>query len=265
MFKICYIFFISLIAVFNLNGQIDKSNLFKRMEATVNSIKTLQFTIENTERIDGKLLSGKQFVKITKTPFSCYAKIIKGTNPEIYYKTGENNGDMIYCPNGFPYVNINIDPHGSIARRNNHQTIFELGFDYFANILQDLWKTQPGSFELFDENNSFYTLKYLNPAYKIETITVAKTIGMSTLANNLKVDDYKLKELNPQLTYGNIEAGKIIKAPNTYGKRIDIYISKENFLPLHIRVFDEKGLYEEYRYTNLIINPLFKGNELKRG
>ena len=46
-----------------------------------------------------------------------------------------------------------------------------------------------------------------------------------------------------------------------YAKKMILYIDKGYMLPLVIKVYDGKGLYEQYAYTKFILNPDFEDDE----
>ena len=43
--------------------------------------------------------------------------------------------------------------------------------------------------------------------------------------------------------------------PSDYGKLITLYINKTTMLPLLLRVDDEKGLFEQYVFKHIKIDP----------
>lgn len=76
-----------------------------------------------------------------------------------------------------------------------------------------------------------------------------------------RLDEYSLLELNDIKSYDGVKAGQTIKVPNSLCKKIEMYIDKENYLPLYQKLYDDKGLMATYEYTNLKINPTFKPEE----
>ena len=51
---------------------------------------------------------------------------------------------------------------------------------------------------------------------------------------------------------------------HAYAKYVLLYIDKDNFLPIGVRVFDDKGLFEQYDYYNLQVNPKFDDAEFTK-
>ena len=65
-------------------------------------------------------------------------------------------------------------------------------------------------------------------------------------------------EINPQLrSFDDIEPGMKIKVPTDYAREIIVYIDKTRFVPIGLKVYDDKGLFEEYTYQNIVLNPVF--------
>jgi len=58
--------------------------------------------------------------------------------------------------------------------------------------------------------------------------------------NSKTVDDYE-----------DVEENQEILILNLYCKKITFYVDKENFLPIRQLIYDDKGLFEEYRYFNI--------------
>ena len=94
------------------------------------------------------LFEKTSFVKCAKNPFRIYIKQDFPQNGlEVLYTKGTNGGKAIINPNGFPWVNVKLHPYGDIMRNKQHHTIFQAGFEYFTNILEDLKKKYPDEFD----------------------------------------------------------------------------------------------------------------------
>ena len=64
------------------------------------------------------------------------------------------------------------------------------------------------------------------------------------------------------LGYGaKVNKGTVIKIPNAFAKKVEIYIDKENNLPIYQIVHDEKGVFEKFEFKNLKINPSLSSGE----
>lgn len=243
---------------------IDSLNIvITKMFNAVDNLKSLKFILKNTERIEGKLLSGEQLVKLQKKPLKCYILMLKPTpGAEVLYADGQNNNLALYNPNAFPYFKLNLDTYGSLMRKNNHHTIHEMGFDYIMSILQSILAKDKNLFKYEGIKNISGKLYYkviINiPYYSIENYCFDKNENILSIAKKNKISEYKILELNvdiDEFLYG-IE-GKNILIPNFYAKRLELYIDKNNYMPVIQNIYDEKGLFEKYEYQKLEVNPVF--------
>jgi outer membrane lipoprotein-sorting protein len=60
---------------------------------------------------------------------------------------------------------------------------------------------------------------------------------------------------------GVIKPGTKITIPNDYAAKMEMYIHKDLYYPVYLKIYDHKGLFEEYTFTNVELNPLFKDIE----
>lgn len=113
--------------------------IISRMQQTINTIKTLKYTLKNTERVNGKLLSGSQKITFNASPRKCYVYMLSPREgAELIFAEGKNGNQTTYNPNGFPYFKIDLDPLGFLMRRNNHHTIYEIGFTPLSTIIDKI-------------------------------------------------------------------------------------------------------------------------------
>jgi hypothetical protein len=229
--------------------------------ASAEKIQSQKFHLKCNERIKGKLIATESFVKLNASPRKVYIWL-KG--PEVLWVEGQNNGNALVNPDGFPFMNLNLDPMGNIMRENQHHTIHEVGFNYFAGIIKNSIELSGNKFDSYFkcsgiikwENSDCWLITAEYPFFKYEDYTVQKGETLVTIADKLKVSDYMLLEINSGKAnhYNDIKAGQKIKIPNVYGSKLIIYIDKELLAPRVIKVYDEKGLFESYEYHDLKIN-----------
>lgn len=79
-----------------------------------------------------------------------------------------------------------------------------------------------------------------------------------SIAQKKGIGEYMILELNDELDGFNddLEEEQKILIPNSYAKNMELYIDKKTFLPVFQKIADDKGLYEQYEYTNVILNPI---------
>ena len=77
--------------------------IVRSMIASIGKIQSLTYTLRNTERFDGELISGMFSVKYTIDPKRCHFHMIRpDKGPELYYSEGRNDNLAVYDPKGFP-------------------------------------------------------------------------------------------------------------------------------------------------------------------
>ncbi len=237
----------------------------------VEDIKTLKFHLKCLERIKGKLLPTESQVKLNRSPRKIYI-YLKG--PEVLWLEGKNNGNTLINPHGFPYMNLNLDPMGSLMREKQHHTIHQMGFSYFADIIENYIAMLGTDFEKYFKCTGtinwngkecyFITAEY--PDFKYEDHTVKKGETLTSIAKKYKVSDFMILELNAGKVnnYKDVKENQVIKVPNVYGSKMTLYIDKDIFLPLVIKVYDDKGLFESYEYHDLELNPKIPDEEFSK-
>lgn len=269
MRKIIFFLLIIISGCSGIYAQTVPSNteIFEKMMASINNVHSLKFRLIKNERmIGGKMAPQDQQVKLLCTPFKCYIKVAKpDVGAEALFVKGTNNNQSLVNPNGFPYMNLNLDPYGEILRKNQHHTVFELGFTYTGELLKDAYDRYKYKINEFMknegtitwDNHECYKIVFDNKDYALYDYTVLPGEDLIKIAQKKKVSDYQLLELNPSVkTYSSVRPGQVIKVPVTYGKKIIVYIDKQNFLPIYEEVYDNKGLFSLYEYHNLVVNPV---------
>jgi hypothetical protein len=109
-------------------------DIFKKMFAAAKNVKTIRATINTTERIDDHVNRTRFAIKLNTSPYKAYSKDLdKGI--EILYLDGQNGNEATINPNGFPYINIHLDPLGKTMRKDQHQTIKSLGVSFISDVL----------------------------------------------------------------------------------------------------------------------------------
>jgi hypothetical protein len=237
--------------------------------ASVGKIKTLKFHLKVNERFNGKIIFTQSWVKLNISPRKIYMNL---NGPEVLWIEGKNNGNVLVNPDGFPYINLNLDPMGSLMRENQHHTIHEVGFDYFADIIKYIISFSGEKFDdyfycggsiVWNLRQCYYiTAEY--PDFGYNDYIVEKRETYVSIARKFKVSEYMLLEINGAKNYYDLKPGQKIKIPNMYGSKMILYIDNELLVPLVIKVFDEKGLFESYEYHDLEVNPKIADEEFTK-
>jgi outer membrane lipoprotein-sorting protein len=244
--------------------------LIDKIFNAVDNVKTMRYKLQCNERIKGRMQYFESKVKLQVSPRKLYLSL-KG--PEVLWIQGTNNGDALVNPSSFPYMNLNLDPYGSLMRKDQHHTIHEMGFQYLADILKDGMKKAGDKldkyFTLVGEDNFYgrpcYKLSITFPEFAWNSYTVKKGENLITIARKLKVSEYMVLMNNPKISwYNDVKEGQIIKVPNAYGKQTLLLIDKETYLPVSNTVFDDQGLYEKYEYIDLQVNCVILPEEFTK-
>ncbi|MFW5656926.1 MAG: DUF1571 domain-containing protein [Bacteroidota bacterium] len=245
----------------------DPLKLIEKMFATEARISSLQLTMMMNERIDGEYKKKKSFFKIDYNPMKIYMKQeYPNKGLEVLYIEGQNNNRAYISPKTFPWVTLSLNPLGKTMREDHHHPIFNSGYDYFINISKKLLEkhkhqinevlSYKGIHKL--EGINCHKIQYNSPDYKYFNYVVKKGETVNSIAHKFQVNEYMLIERNKgKIDYESVNAGSTISIPNEYAKKIIIYISAKNNLPYSIQAFDEQGLFQEYFYTDVVLNPNF--------
>jgi outer membrane lipoprotein-sorting protein len=82
--------------------------------------------------------------------------------------------------------------------------------------------------------------------------------NLVTIAYKLFVSDYMIMSVNSDIDgYYDVKPGQKIKVPNAYARKTFLFIDKETYLPVVQIMYDEKGLFSKYEFTDVKVNPKF--------
>lgn len=243
-----------------------KDEIYKMLNACDN-VKSASFNLLSTERLkDGTLNESEIIAKLQRNPKKIYVYCIH-PNPgaECLWRLGEINNLLLINPNGFPFFNLKLNSHHPLLRQAQHHTIEELGFDYIAEIFRHYIAQQGESiFNSFTlkgtaeyDGHQCKVLQYENPEFGFQDYTVKEKENLTHIAHANFVSDYMLLTVNKLKSYDGVKPGQVIKLPDTYGKKIVLYLDERTSLPLVQMIYDEKGLYEKYEVKSFVLNPKF--------
>jgi outer membrane lipoprotein-sorting protein len=245
----------------------DPLTISQKMFETVKSFKTLQYSFELKERYYGKIIHEKSNFKIQINPLKIYLyQSFPNNGVECIFVSGKNENKLKVNPNSFPYVNLNLAPEGSLVLEKHHHTIFDGGFVYTTSIIEYLLnKYKSQSTKLITNNgivnvngSDCYYLTFVNPGYRLTTYMVKENETPLSIAKKLQINYYSILDNNPSVKgIGKIKPGTVIIVPNDYASKMELYIHKEKYYPVQLKIYDHKGLYEDYSFLNVIINPKF--------
>ena len=264
-------FFIIQLFSFSQKAEITCNEIVTKSLKSIKEIKGLKYHLNITER--GK--KGYNFyesnVKFNRNPRQIYL-YIKGI--ELLWLQGKNSGKALVKPNSFPFFNLNLDPMGNLMRQDQHHTLNEMGYDYFAAIIE-YNKFKIGDkfdeyFKLVGEekinNRNCYKIIIDNKDFGYVDYKVGEHESITTIARKFFIAEYMILEKNPKFNdyFDLLKKGQIIKIPTWYCKSVVMFVDKQYFLPISLKIIDDKGLFEEYNYHSLIVNPTFVEGEFTK-
>jgi hypothetical protein len=255
--------------IYNISVSQTKSciHLLSQMNDSIKKINTLKMHIYAIERIEKSYLSANSQIKINSSPRKLYF-INPKKKLEILHIPSEGD-KAIVKPHIFPYVTMQLDPHGNLMRKNQHYTINELGFEFISkSIAFTISKDKEGSKhfkyhgKIKKNGINCYFIEYENPHYSYVDYTIGKKETVTSLSYKLCVNDYLVRYKNDLINdFGFLKEGKVIKVPTLYCKKAVVYLAENTMLPISLSLFDDVGLFESYEFTNIEINPHIKDEE----
>ncbi len=247
---------------FNAQTAVQYINAFIQKSHQINHSS---FTLEYKERMNNKLKHSKVYIKLQKKPFKTYVKQdFPKKGLEILYVTEANNNKAWVNPGSFPWVTLSLSPFSSLMRAEGHFTIFESGFDYFAQIARSFLQHQDQLNFKIVKTVMIQGQKHLEIAidvkdYQIQKHTIQHLTTLRKLSNKHKVAEYRIIELNPEFSSfsTSFKVGDQVRIPNFYAQKMSITLNVKTKLPSKVRVFDNQGLFQEYTFSNLNLAPNF--------
>lgn len=271
-------FFLLILCVLNAAVFLSQTNekqtckevLLRSLKA-INEVKGLKYHLKIIERGRKGFNNYESSVKYWRNPKQVYL-YIKGI--EVLYTPGLGDKKALVKPNSFPYFNLNLDPMGDLMRADQHHTINEMGYDYFAGVIQHAIDKIGDHFdEVFSlvgeekiNNRVCYKVVIDNRDFKYIDYTVQDNESITSIARKYFVPEYLIVEKNPKFKdyFDILKKGEVIKIPNWYCKRTVMYIDKFYHLPVSVTVLDDVGLFEEYNYLYIQVNPNFEPGEFTK-
>ncbi len=278
--KVLIASFITLVLLVNMGATIitpasQTRQIVDNMLATIAKHQGVTFVMDATERIVGKPTQNNQiemFARVNVNPLKIYGKVLKDPSKgtELLFITGQHENKIRVKSGWLPA--FTLAPTSGLLTKNQHHTLLTSGFTIVHRIVSDGVKRADGRGK-FDEvfkyagdvvyqNRNCYKLTIDDPTYTYTTVVGLKGETVLALAKRLLVSEYHIMELNPS-SRGLDEdvSGKTIKVSSSYARKSVLYIDKETNFPIYQEMSDEKGVYEKYEYSNLVINPTFKADD----
>jgi len=264
-------FFLSLIFILkDLHAQSSITYLEDMVES-ISSINTIEYELHAKELINGKIFYTHSIVKLQEDPFCVYSYIIEpDKGVEILFVS--KNKLALVNPNGFPFINLNLDPYGRLIRRNQHNTLFDTGFGNVKDIVLSVLELLRESPERYIinlgvkqiNNIECQVLKVVNPNFSFTEYIVQESEDIEFIAKKFNLSSYLILQENNLSFYNDIVLGDKILIPNSYGEQFEIWINLQTSLPIVQKVFVNNKLFEYYEFEKIVINPEFSYDEFDK-
>jgi Protein of unknown function (DUF1571)/LysM domain len=247
-----------------------KDVVFKMLKS-IDDLDRAKWSLKIIERGKNGFNHYESSVKLNRSPRKIYI-YIKGI--EVLWVNGWNNNKAYVKPNSFPYMNLSLDPLGYLMRQDQHHTLNEMGFDYFGSIIKYIAVKVGDKYENYfklegeerHNNRPCYKVSIKFPEFGYETYTVGDNESITSIARKLHVSEYMILEANTKLKdyFDILKKGQTLKVPNAYAKDVTLWIDQLYHLPVGIKILDDKGLFEQYDYFFLQVNPKIDDEEFTK-
>jgi hypothetical protein len=235
---------------------------------SVNGLKTCQFEMQAKERIDNTYVYTHSVASINFAPRKIFLRAFNesgGLKNEILYVNGQNDNEALIASQGFPYINLNLNPLGNTMRNKKHLTILEAGGKFMASMLSfGLPKMTQNSENVavkcvskaHEEYGPCYVVTIQNNDYTFQMVDTKSESSLRNFCNAHGVPEYKVMEINDAVSSfdQDISQNKLL-IPTYYAKEIKIVVRQRDYIPMGVELYDEKGLYASYTYEYFKVNP----------
>jgi hypothetical protein len=227
----------------------------------------MAYIFSKTERIDGVMIENQSEIKVQRKPYKLYLKeIYPNTGVEVLYPHPADETKALINPNGFPWMNLKLDPNGELMRKDQHHTILEGGYDYVVSIMDYyFYKYRENLDELIVNEGSQMVdgrmcnvVSITNADFGYHKYIVKKGESLSSIALKNRLNEYMIAQNNDGLgLLKGISEGQELLLSSDYCQRMILYIDQDRQIPLKMEVYDDKGIFERYEFLGVKINPDF--------
>ncbi|MBL0308192.1 MAG: DUF1571 domain-containing protein [Bacteroidetes bacterium] len=189
---------------------------------------------------------------------------------EILYVEGMRDNKALVNAGRF-LPTLKMSPFNNLLTKNQHHTILSSGFNIVSDIVKKGVERADavGKFdsvfmyegEVNWSGKSCYRVVIYDPTWALTTYRALKGEKMYDVALKFLIPEYSIAELNGVKSFEEDLTGRVLKIPTTYARKTVFYIDKETHFPIFQEMSDNKGVFERYEISNLIINPAFKLDE----
>lgn len=252
--------------------QLKDFKIITDMMDSVKKITYLRCNMKSLERIETGYSVAYTSVKLQTSPRKSYLQN-REKKLEVLYNSETSKNKCVVKPHVFPYFTMNLDPTGNLMRKNQHFTIFELGFDFTVKTIaialskekEQIAKHLILAGKVEKNKMNCYLFVYENNNFTYNDYIVQEKETVSSIANKFVANDYMIRTRNKLYDdYGYLKKGSTIKVPSFYCKKALFYIDEKSLLPVCVVLYDEVGLFETYEYMDIELNKPIPAAEFTR-
>jgi outer membrane lipoprotein-sorting protein len=200
------------------------------MEVAYENVQDYTAVFLKRERVNGELLPEETIAFKFKRPFKVYMKWVEKPHKglEALYAKGKYGDKVVGHEGGIlGFITAHMDPKGSLAMKGNRHPITDVGIGKLIGIIMENYTKAVKE----DAGNSTY---------------MGDRIVFGKRAYDIKVN------LLPE------------KDGGYYAKDIEVWVDKENGLPIKILIYGwQDELLESYVYKDLRLNPGLSDSEFE--
>ncbi|TPG61730.1 DUF1571 domain-containing protein [Hymenobacter nivis] len=239
---------------------ITTGQLVERMTSAIENLRYLRCSAKAQERLGREVKPSSSTMKLGFNPFRVYLKDNK--NVEVLWVTGQNGGDAWVYPASFPYVTLSLDPKGALMRKGQHHTVLQAGFGTIADLLRPTPLRQDATYSRTFRytgdttvlGRPCHVLRSDFPQFRYVAYRAGKRETIATVAERFGCGEYRVLERNNLSPGATLTEGQVLQVPNGYGRRVTLCIDPQNYLPIVVDVRDDRGLFEKFEFSNLVVN-----------
>lgn len=251
------------------SGNPDPLALLQRVIASSKNIRTMEYSGRQWERMEGGMVHSRGLYRLARDPLRVY---YREEHPREGLQALYDGGDRILVrPHKFPRINLRLRSDHRTVRKHSHHLITDAGYLYLVPILEHILNkyrdhiTDRLSFREGGNSaaaGSRVVIELDNPSFQLVPFQVTDEENVSEIARPRKISGHMILENNGEINhYGDIRSGQWIRIPNDYCRRMVIEVDTGKQVVRRIRLYDDRGLYEEYRFDRIRINPVFPPEE----
>ena len=174
---------------------------------------------------------------------------------------------MLVHPNRVPDVTLSIDVYGSLATRNQHRTLAEVGFDDTLRVLRadvERMKREPYGEQLTWLGTKHFNGRSVEGVALLSGKRIARTElskageALFAFARRVDMETYPIFLANPSLSAlaTQLEAERAYVVPAYRASRIEYWFETQTGMLLRQVAWNEQGkVFESYEHFEMVLNP----------